>query len=44
MPITNEILEAYPNCKTKAYLKLAGESGAASDYEAMTEVSRRALE
>jgi predicted RecB family nuclease len=36
MKITHEILESYLNCKTKGHLKLAGESGTKSDYEAMT--------
>jgi predicted RecB family nuclease len=36
MKITNEILQAYLNCKTKVTLKLAGEAGIRSDYEAMT--------
>ena len=35
MKITNEILEGYLNCKTKGYLKLMGERGTQSDYEAM---------
>ena len=38
--ITNEVLEAHVNCKTKARLKFAGESGVKADYEAMTEASR----
>jgi predicted RecB family nuclease len=42
MEITEEILEAYLNCKTKGHLKLVGETGTKSDYEAMTEVARRA--
>ena len=42
MKITNEILEAYLNCKTKGHLKLVGETGTKSDYEAMTEAARRA--
>ena len=33
--ITRQILEAYLNCKTKAYLKLAGQQGNVSDYEAL---------
>jgi predicted RecB family nuclease len=33
--ITRQILEAYLNCKTKAHLKLAGQQGNVSDYEAM---------
>src|SRR3954467_12222243 len=36
MKIANEILEGYLNCKTKGYLKLVGETGTKSDYEAMT--------
>jgi hypothetical protein len=36
MRITNEVLEGYLNCKTKGGLKLAGEAGIRSDYEAMT--------
>jgi predicted RecB family nuclease len=42
MKITNEILEAYLNCKTKGHLKLVGEAGTKSDYEAMTEAASRA--
>jgi predicted RecB family nuclease len=41
MKITNEVLEAYLNCKTKGRLKLAGESGTRSDYEAMTAAARQ---
>ena len=37
MKITNEVLEGYLNCKTKGHLKLAGETGTKSDYEAMTD-------
>ena len=37
MKITNEILEGYLNCKTKGHLKLVGETGTKSDYEAMTD-------
>src|SRR3954452_2616768 len=37
--ITNEILEAYLNCKTKGHLKLVGETGTKSDYELMTEAA-----
>jgi predicted RecB family nuclease len=40
MKITNEILEGYLNCKYKGHLKLAGESGTSSDYEAMTTTAR----
>ena len=42
MKITNEILEGYLNCKTKGHLKLAGEGGTKSDYEAMTTAARQA--
>ncbi len=42
MTISNEILEAYLNCRTKGYLKLVGENGTKSDYEAMTEAASRA--
>jgi predicted RecB family nuclease len=42
MKISNEILEAYLNCRTKGYLKLVGETGTKSDYEAMTEAASRA--
>ena len=41
MKITNEILEAHLNCKTKGNLKLVGETGTKSDYEAMTEAACR---
>src|SRR5271157_3815131 len=33
--INRQILEAYLNCKTKAHLKLAGQQGIRSDYEAL---------
>ena len=33
--ITREVLESYLYCKTKAHLKLAGQQGSMSDYEAM---------
>jgi predicted RecB family nuclease len=33
--ITREVLEAYLHCKTKAHLKLAGQQGNVSDYEAL---------
>ena len=39
--ITNEILEAHLNCTTKGRLKLAGEIGVVSDYEAMISEARR---
>jgi predicted RecB family nuclease len=42
MKITNEVLEGYLNCKTKGHLKLVGESGTKSDYEAMTEAASQA--
>ena len=40
--ITRDIIESYLNCKTKGHLKLVGESGTKSDYEAMTEAASRA--
>ena len=40
MKITNEILEGQLNCKFKGHLKLAGEVGTRSDYEAMTTAAR----
>ena len=40
--ITNEILEGYLNCKTKGHLKLAGEGGTKSEYEAMTTAAKAA--
>jgi hypothetical protein len=42
MKITNEVLEGYLNCKTKGHLKLKGEGGIKSDYEAMTTVAKEA--
>ncbi len=39
MRITNELLEAFLNCKTKAYRKLGGHVGIKSDYEVMTEAA-----
>jgi predicted RecB family nuclease len=33
--ITREVLESYLHCKTKAHLKLAGQQGIVSDYEAL---------
>jgi predicted RecB family nuclease len=47
--ITREILEAYLNCKTKAHLKLEGQQGSTSDYEALLisnrqEVRQEAIE
>jgi len=38
--ITLEILEAFFNCRLKAYLKLAGHEGVRSDYEATLLASR----
>jgi hypothetical protein len=37
--ITRDIIESWLNCKYKAYLKLTGESGTPSDYEAMTKAA-----
>jgi hypothetical protein len=42
MKITKEVLEAHLNCKFKGHLKLAGEVGTRSDYEAMTTATRAA--
>ena len=39
--ITRQILEAYLNCKTKAHLKLAGQQGIVSDYEALLVANRQ---
>src|SRR4051794_33740433 len=41
MKITNEVVEAYLDCKYKGHLKLAGESGTVSDYLAMVSEARR---
>src|SRR5206468_7589571 len=38
----NEVLEAHLNCKFKGHLKLAGEAGTRSDYEAMTTAAKAA--
>ena len=38
--ITREVVEGYLHCKTKAHLKLAGQQGSMSDYEALL-VARR---
>jgi hypothetical protein len=38
---TREILEAYLHCKTKAHLKLAGQQGRVSDYEALLAATRQ---
>jgi hypothetical protein len=40
--IIRDIIESYLNCKLKGHLKLAGESGTRSDYEAMTVAARQA--
>jgi predicted RecB family nuclease len=40
--ITRDIIESFLNCKFKGHLKLAGESGTRSDYEAMTAAARQA--
>src|SRR5579862_3643090 len=40
--ITRDIIESFLNCKFKGHLKLAGESGTRSDYEAMTATARQA--
>jgi predicted RecB family nuclease len=47
--ITRQILEAYLSCKKKAHLKLAGQQGIVSDYEALListkqEVRKQAIE
>jgi len=39
--ITGDIIESYLNCKYKGHLKLTGESGTQSDYEAMTTAARQ---
>ena len=39
--ITRAIIESFLNCKFKAHLKLTGESGTISDYEAMTTTARQ---
>ena len=38
--LTWDIIESYLNCKYKGHLKLTGESGTISDYEAMTTAAR----
>jgi hypothetical protein len=40
--ITRDIVESYLNCKYKGHLKLAGDSGTRSDYEAMTAAAKQA--
>jgi predicted RecB family nuclease len=42
-PITREILEAYLNCKYKGYLKLIGQTGTPSEYEALMKEVRQEL-
>ena len=42
--ITNEVLEAYLNCKLKGYLKLTGHPGIPSDYTVMQDQARQAVE
>ena len=39
--ITREVLESYLHCKTKAHLKLAGQQGIRSDYEALLAETRK---
>jgi predicted RecB family nuclease len=39
--ITRDIIESYLNCKYKGHLKLTGESGTISNYEAMTTATRQ---
>jgi predicted RecB family nuclease len=39
--ITRDVLESYLYCKTKAHLKLAGQHGSVSDYEAMLVANRQ---
>jgi predicted RecB family nuclease len=39
--ITREVLESYLLCKTKARLKLSGQPGSVSDYEAMLAANRQ---
>ena len=42
-PITREILESFLACKTKAYLKLHGQRGIKSDFEALSTEIRAEL-
>jgi predicted RecB family nuclease len=42
-PITTEILQSFLACKTKAYLKLHGQRGTKSDYEALSAEIRAEL-
>ena len=39
--ITRDVLEAHLYCKTKAHLKLAGQQGNVSDYEALLVANRQ---
>jgi predicted RecB family nuclease len=39
--ITREVLESYLHCKTKAHLKLAGQQGNVSDFEALLFATRQ---
>jgi hypothetical protein len=39
--ITREVLEAYLYCKTKAHLKLVGQQGDVSGYEALLVATRQ---
>jgi hypothetical protein len=39
--ITRDVLESYLYCKTKAHLKLAGQQGSVSDYEALLAENRQ---
>src|SRR5258708_1131839 len=48
-PITLNLVEDYLNCRYKAYLRLAGQSGTKSNYEIMQnklklEVKRKSIE
>jgi hypothetical protein len=38
--ITREVLEGYLSCKYKGHLKLAGQAGTPSDYEAMMSAAK----
>jgi hypothetical protein len=39
--ITRDVLEGYLHCRTKAYLKLAGQQGSKSDYEGLLAATRQ---
>ncbi len=41
--ITRDVIEAYISCKTKAHLKLAGQQGIVSDYEALLVENRQGV-